>query len=155
MELDVKPVRVSKKPRNVPLYKSARWEDFRQFITEKCSDILSAADNADVNELWIKFGNAIRDGTDKFIPHRRQKLRVGLPYVTNDLRKLMRRRDRLYDKIKKARRNVSHHDHASSLKSRYKKLKADIQRKLRTAYWGYIASVITPPDETSTPKKAF
>ena len=155
VELDIKPVRVTKKPRNVPLYRSAKWEDFQQYITDNCSDILSAPDDADVNQLWAKFGDVIRDGTQKFIPHRRQKSRVGLPYITSELRKLMRKRDRLYDKIKRARRNVTHHDRADALKSRYKKLKQDIQRRLRTAYWGYIASVITPPDETQPPKKAF
>ena len=119
VELDMKPVRVIKKPRNVPMYKSAKWEDFQKFATEKCSEILTAPDDTDINVLWTKFTDILRDGTRQFIPHRRQKARVGLPYISSELRRLMRRRDRLYDEIKKARRNVSHHDRADALKSRY------------------------------------
>ena len=48
----------------------------------------------------------------------------------------MRKRDRL--KIKKAQRNVSMHERAASLKTQYKSMKQDVQRKIRTAYWDYI-----------------
>ena len=53
--LDIKPVRVIKKPREVPRYGSAKWEDFRQFLSENSSGILSAPADSDVNALSEKF----------------------------------------------------------------------------------------------------
>merc|ERR1712237_132606 len=47
------------------------------------------------------------------------------------------------------------HHHASSLNNKYKKLKHEVQRQIRQSYWSYIASVITPPDGSNTPKKSF
>ena len=145
IELDIKPIRVHKKPRDVPLYRSAKWDDFKEFVTSTCNEILSAPGDADVNDLWIKFRDAIQEGIKQFIPHRQQKAKVGLPYMTPELRKSIRRRDRLYDRIKKARKSVSMHEHAASLRTKYKKLKQEVQKQISKAYWNYVASVITPP----------
>ena len=75
--------------------------------------------------------------------------------MTSELRLLIRRRDRLYDRMKKARRNISTHMKSSRLETRYKKLKHEVQRKIRSAYFDYISSVITPQDGSGTPTKTF
>ena len=97
----MKPVRVIKKPREVPRYGSANWEDFRKYVTDNSSEILSAPADSDVNSLWVKFRNILQSGIKKFIPHKIQKSKVGLPYISYSLRKLMRKRDRLTIKLKK------------------------------------------------------
>ena len=89
------------------------------------------------------------------IPHKRQKNRIGLPYINGDLRRLIRKWDRLYNKMRKARRNVSTHARAASLRTKFHKLKSHVQAETRKAYWNYIATVILPQDGSGTPTKSF
>ena len=73
--------------------------------------------------LLIGTWDVILEDMNKFIPRRTVKSKLHLPYITTEIRKLIRRRDRLYDKVKKSRKNVSLHDRAmraSTLHSRYK-----------------------------------
>ena len=84
IELEVQPIRVTKKPRDIPLYKSAQWEDFASFIAEKCEDIRAAPPEVDVERLWNDLRDNIHEGTKKFIPHKRQKNKIGLPYINGD-----------------------------------------------------------------------
>ena len=155
VELEVTPIRIMKKPREIPLFKSALWDDFRDSIALKGQEITSTPPDADVNSLWCTLRDALIDGTKKFIPHKRSKSKIDLPYLTSPLRRLIRRRDRLYDKIKKLQRNISNHASAAALKSRYKRLKAQVQSEVRRAYWAYIEKVIMPLDTDKKPSKSF
>ena len=106
IEMDVRPVRVTKKPRSVPQYKSAQWDKFKGFLADELNRLspdttLNAPPNADPNLLWERFRDVILRGMNKFIPYRSVKSRLHLPYITGEIKKLIRRRDRLYDKIRK------------------------------------------------------
>jgi len=63
---------------------------------------------------------------------------------------MMRKRDRLYDKVKKTQKNVSQHNHAKTMTSRLK-----IQSEIRKAYWSYVESIISPMQEENTSRKRF
>ena len=52
------------------------------------------------------------------------------PWISNDLKKLIRRKNRMY-KVKKKSSDKSHTD-------KYKDLRKEVQRKLRKEYWKYI-----------------
>ena len=134
VEMDFSPIRVRKKPREVPLFKSAQWDDFAKYVADEGVNILEAPLDADVNSLWSKFQDIMQAGTKKFIKHKLQKEQLGLPYINKALRRMIRKRDRLHDRIKKPRRNVSMHGRAASLKSKYSSLKARVQKEIRQAY---------------------
>ena len=96
IEFDAQPIRVTKKPREVPVYKNAKWGEFNNFITDCGYDILNSPPDTDPEELWTNFRDNLQTGTKKFIPHRFQKAKTGLPYITKEIRKLIRKRDRLH-----------------------------------------------------------
>ena len=52
-------------------------------------------DDKTVNEMWIEFKEAIGKAVEKHIPYRRTKSRDNLPWVTPQIRKLIRKRDKL------------------------------------------------------------
>ena len=155
IEFDIKPVRVIKKPREIPMYKKANWTGLQSHAETVCSAVINATENASANELWLIFKNGLTEGIKLFIPTRQQKLKVDLPYMTDEIKLLIRRRDRLYDRMKIARKNVSTHMKAERLQSKYKKLKHDVQAKIRSSYWNYIEKVINPEPESRTPSKSF
>ena len=90
IEMDLKPVRVTKKPRSVPQYKSAQWDKFSKFLADELNRLspdilLNAPQDADPNLLWERFRDMIITGMNKFIPHRSVKSRLHLPYITAEI----------------------------------------------------------------------
>ena len=120
-----------KKPRDIPRFKSASWDKFRDYINTKGQEITSAPPDANVDTLWCSIRDALVEGTQKFIPHKRTREKIDLPYITPTLRRLIHRRDRLHDKMRKQRRNISNHDRAAATKTKYKHLKAHVQSEIR------------------------
>ena len=104
IEFDIKPVRVVKKPREVPNYRKANWDSLRTHAEQVVAEVLDAPEGTDANHLWKIFQNGLSDGINLFIPTRHQKAKMGLPYMTDDIMQAIRRRDRLYDRMEKARK---------------------------------------------------
>ena len=129
VEGDIKLIIHRQKRRQVPLYKKADWEGLRQHMASFTESFL-ASDNSDLTAdgLWCKFCVELNAATKKFIPHKLTKSRNGLPYLTKDLKRLMRKRDKLH-----ARKDP-----------RYKVLKHAVQKKPRCAYYQYVEDIISP-----------
>ena len=155
IEIDVQPVRTAQIPRQIPNYKKADWDGFKTFMRSRGDSIITSPPDTDTEELWNKFRDSLLEGINVFIPHKSAKARRGLPYISRDIRQLIRKRDRLYDKIKKTSKNVYLHHIAAEQKLRYKKVKHEVQKRIRQAYWAYVASVITPEKAGAPPQKAF
>jgi hypothetical protein len=62
-----------------------------------------------------------------------------MPWITSDLKKLIRKRDRLY------KRNKKSGDKKTAKK--FKEIKQIVQHELRRAYWKYIESIVTPQED--------
>ena len=72
IEMDLKPVRVTKKPRSVPQYKSAQWDKFSEFLADELNRLspdisLNSPLDTDPNLLWERFRDTIITGMNKFI----------------------------------------------------------------------------------------
>ena len=108
-----------------------------------------------VNEMWIEFKEAIGKDVEKHIPYRRTKFRDNLPWVTPQIRKLIRKRDKL--SIRKKRQQKMGLDDISATVKRLKALKRVILCVLRNVYWSYVESIInlTDDQESHTGRKRF
>ena len=150
MELDVKPTRRRQLPREVPIYKKADWDSFEHDLRET-RDKLNQSTDASVSDLWKMFKDAITEGMLQHIPTKMLKIKDSLPYITPEITKLIKRRDRLYKNKKKKQR---HFDWSTpshrSIEEKLRNIKREIQLKSRRAYWKYIESIITPEDTEST-----
>jgi hypothetical protein len=147
VELDVKPIRRVQKPRKVPMYKKARWDTLASELETIGADIrrLATTTTTPVNTLWKMFQKAIKEGIEKHIPWKTLKSKDSLPYITREIEKLIKRRDRLYKRRKRSQKNFDH----STVKyqnqdSKLKDIKREIQKKTRRAFWAHIESIITP-----------
>lgn len=89
----------------------------------------------------------IEEGIQRFVPTKVCGKKNKLPYINRDIRCLIRKRDRLYQRIKSAQKDVSQHNWVSKMRERHHQLKKEIQRSIRRAYWTYIEGIITPMDE--------
>ena len=75
------------------------------------------------NDLWLWFKVSLEAGINQFIPHKTARSNLdSLPWITNELRKLMRKQSKLY--LRKKRSGKS-----SDLNS-FKQIKQLVQKKL-------------------------
>ena len=154
VEFDARPLQRKQSPRKVPIYKRADWESFDKDLKETSNNINELPPNTPVNDLWKLFKNAIFEGIEKHIPIKQLKVKDSLSYVTTEILKLMKRRDRLYKNRKKKQRNFDFSTSSyKSINQKLKDIRREIQQKTRQAYWKYIETIITPEEtpENQTP----
>ena len=60
------------------------------------SELQSDPATRDIQELWDKFANKLQRGIDKHIPIRRSGTKDGFPWINKEIRRLMRKRDKLH-----------------------------------------------------------
>lgn len=83
-------------PRDIPLYKRADWDQLKQSMRDLLSELESDPATTDSQVLWDKFAGKLQQGIDTFIPIRQAGTRDGFPWINQEIRRLMRRRDKLY-----------------------------------------------------------
>ena len=136
-EIDTKPLSRKQKPRQIPLYRKANWETMKEKITETHKKIQELeANGGTVGELWLLFKTRLSQSVMDHIPHKSTKQKDSLPWIAPNIRKLIRRRDRLYKKKKKSA--------DPKITSKFKEVKRMIQSELRREYWKYIENIVTP-----------
>jgi hypothetical protein len=86
------------------------------------------------------FTDDLEQSINRNIPHKITKQKNKCPWISAEIKKLMKRRDRLYKKYRKSA-DQSH-------EKEYKDLKHTIQKKCRRKYWEYIEDVVTPTPES-------
>ena len=92
----------------------------------------------DVNEMWNVFQQGLEERINKNIPHKTKRSKDGLPWMTTELRKLIKKHDRLYKKKKSA--DPKHIEE-------FKNIKHLVQKKSRHAYWNNVEGLISPNEE--------
>ena len=100
-----------------------------------------------IEQLWSKFKVSIAQVVDKYIPHKLSKQRSGLPWINQNIRKLIRKRDRLYKLCKVSFSEAKYAD--------FKSLKHLVQKGIRSAYWSYTNNLIVPETHPHLNQKKF
>jgi hypothetical protein len=90
------------------------------------------------NTMWNTFRDTLINSTSKNIPHKTARNKNGHPWIDAELKKQIRRQQRLYKKMKKTG--------DPDIKKAYMKHKHHLQKLTRQAYWRYIEGIITPDD---------
>ncbi|WAQ95747.1 hypothetical protein MAR_028437, partial [Mya arenaria] len=117
--VNARPNILKQKPRIVPLYRKANWDDFKQFMNTTKSDILQGSDSLSVEEIWLRFTDAIKKGITQFTPVKKIGCKRALPWITKEIKRLIHKRDKLYTNLKKNRTD-------SNISDKFKSLKATI-----------------------------
>ena len=92
-EIKSRPELIKQVPRDIPLYKKADWDQLKQSMRDLFQSIPAATDS---QVLWDKFAGRLQQEIDKHIPIRKAGTRDGFPWITQEIRRLMRKRDKLY-----------------------------------------------------------
>ena len=81
------------------------------------------------------YKHSIAQVVDKHSPCKFTKARWGLPWINQNIKKLIRKRDRLYKLCKKSFSEAKY--------AEFKSLKHLVQKEIRSAYWSYTNNLIT------------
>ena len=109
--------------------------------------IADEMDNVDVDTMWNTFRFQLQRAVDKFVPHRIASTRDRPPWVTPELKKLIRSRDHLYKKVKNRPTDLR--------KEKLKLLKKRIRKAIQRDYWSYTEAVLTENDTNGNNKKLW
>lgn len=140
--LNTRPNILKQKPRNLKIYKKANWSDFRNFFLSSRNSILENSDTTSVEDLWAKFKNTIEVGIAKFVPVKKISCKKSLPWITKSIKKLIRKRDKLYTRLKKCRSD-------SLLRSHFKNIKNQIKHDIKHSYASYLEHILDIADSES------
>lgn len=129
-EFNITPTKKRQVPRLIPLYSKADWNSMRTELRALHGRLEQEKDNLSTEELWAQFRDTLTQAADTFIPQKTVKSKSSKPWITKDIRKLVKRRDRVYKAMKKLG--------TEELKHESRRLRALIQFKIRCSYWDYV-----------------
>ena len=126
--------------RKIYLYNKAQWEVIRRELDLMIAPLLSCND---VDDIWESFKKCCLSLRDKYIPCKIAKSRCSLPWITNNIRKLLKVRNTLYHQYKQTR--------SIEIYQQFKEAKHWVQKEMRTAYFNYINGIISSNVSSHTP----
>ena len=113
-------------------YKKAQWDQIEKDLTETYKQLKKDQDKMSLDELWNIFKTYVQETIHKHIPTKSIGNKSRLPWVNNQLKKLINKKIKLY---KKKKRNPKY-------KEQHHETKTKLQNKMRNSYWRYIENMI-------------
>ena len=145
VSVNVLPLRRQQTPRQIPQYGKANWSEMTTELTKLKTTMEQIEDNVNPEALWNLFKNEMHTIIKKFIPHKKAKKIQKLPYITKEIERLIRKRNRKYQQMKEKQRNLEQStEEYIQLETDIKNLKKEIQQKMRRSYWDYMDKIIDP-----------
>ena len=97
LEYDVQIKRVQLNPRKIFLYKRANMGGLHDHMGQ-FKDFFLSADHSSmaVNDMWVTFKSEFIAAVERFIPSKLTKTKYSLPWINNSIKRLIRKRERLY-----------------------------------------------------------
>ncbi len=145
VECDITPIRNKQKPREIKLYNKADWESLKEYLTKEKESFMATHDiDTPIDELWNDFKETLEKGLEEHIPTKTARSRDSVPWITNSLRKQLRKQKKLFDQQK----GFSKHTRAAQHQRSHKSF---VQKLTRQAYWNYVNNLIIPNGEEAKP----
>ena len=140
IESSLRPFIQRQPPRQTYVYRKANFQKIKDEIKSFEPIFLEQSNKLNCNDLWIFMKSKLLSLMKSHIPTKTIRGdRHHKPWITPHLKTLLRRLKNLHRK--------SNRSPDTSLRQRYLKAKATVQREQRQAYWQYINNLIDPPDE--------
>ena len=87
-----------------------------------------------VNHMWVSFKSEVFAAIERFIPSKMTKTKYSLPWIDNSIKRLIRKRDKLYFRARKSS--------SPDIKSHCKRFRTHVQKTITDAYWKHISNIL-------------
>ena len=111
----------------------------------KDSFLSSDHSHLSVNDMWVSFKSEVLAAIERFIPSKMTKAKYSLPWIDNSIKRLIRKRDKLYFLARKSS--------SPDIKSHYKRFRAHVQKTIRDAYWKRISNIFSSETDNPDPDR--
>ena len=142
VEVNLKPQSYRQVPRKVPLFRKANWDGFKQHLTSFHTKFSGECAGKSTDQLWNEFRSIMETGIQKFVPIKHFGNRKSLPWITQEIKRYIRRRDSLYQKHKRSKKPK---DRSYFLKAKHK-----VNASLKRAYHTYIEGLLGLDDHSTS-----
>ena len=156
-----KPYYNKQKPRKVFLYAKANWDKIKDEMLKMSATLLDKFNegNSQVQELWEYFKNSVNSVMEENIPSKTFRNNNSLPWFDKKLKRLVRRKTRLYNQAKKTHQWSDYRKFQKHCKREFKQAEVDYVNRIiqdgldnnnTKPFWKYIKSkrqdnIGTPP----------
>ena len=135
IQLNCKPIILKKMPIQILLFNKSNWEAIISGLNSFYHDWLNVdIANVNANTLWIQFHDKLLYLIDNHVPHKTARKKCGLSWITTEIRRTIRKRNRLYSMYKTSNSPVFY--------DQFKSLKWDIQKRIHISHQQYISSLV-------------
>ena len=135
----LKPPQHKQKPRNVLLFSKADWPKLKSKMKVYQQSFISNHLGKTVEELWTDFTTTLDKFSQECIPSKLIRGKSSLPWITQEIKRLIRKRDGLYSKLKKTGK--------ADLHTQFQTLRQKIKRKIKDSYQAYLENLLGLNDD--------
>ena len=148
VESSLRPAKTQTPPRKVYIYNKADFSSMKAELRRIKETFISLEPVSTAQELWYKFSSSVSDLMTRYIPTKMLSgKKIKKPWINRKLKAQMRRRDKLFRRMKKTKNETDIR--------KFKECKKAVQKIERQSYWTYINGIIETgePDNDHTPKQ--
>ena len=144
-EVFTKPIETRQPPRSAYLYRKADCGGFQTYMEKVKEEILASTTSKSVEELWILFKSSINEGLSKFVHCKKIGSKRSLPWITQEIKRLVRKRDSLYQMYKRSWR--------PKYRKEFVTTRHIVKTKIKQAYNRYLEDLlgVNNPDQNISP----
>ncbi|CAG2208939.1 unnamed protein product [Mytilus edulis] len=132
LDTDLKPQYNKPKSREIYVYKKANWEEIKADVIKFGADIINS--NTSVEDKWTNLKNGIETTLKLNVPRKITNKRHNLPWLSNSVKKKIRRKHKLFQKAK--------HTGKPDDWTKFKQHKRATQKAVRQAHWQYVNTIL-------------
>ena len=131
--------------RKIYLYKKANYEGINKDMIEFNKSLsLDRVDSSSIDELYTSFKETLHSSVDCNIPSKQSSSHLSYPWVDRSIKRDIKRKQRLYNKAKKSG--------LPSHRADFKKLRRNVDRRIRKAFKTYLRDVVGASLKSDNPK---
>ena len=133
-DINIKAKPNRKKPRHILNFRKGNIEGVKENLNQHYKDFaMTNPVDRSVEENWNLFKNAITDSIKKHIPSKKINGKHSLPWITTTIRKMIRKKQRLYNKAKSSSDPIHWH--------KFRALRKYVKRQIQEEHNRYIMNL--------------
>ena len=83
-ELNITPVKLKQKPRNIPIYRKANWETKKTELDTLYNEMSNKASICSAENLWIDFKTKLENIVKRHFSFKKLSTKIKTPWITHD-----------------------------------------------------------------------
>jgi hypothetical protein len=133
-----------KAPRKVFMYSKANMKELEEDLKTFSENFAQEHGNRSLEENWNLFKTTLTSLMDKHIPHKMLSGKFHLPWLTKEIMRAIRKKQRIYNKAKKSNKEKDW--------EKFRSIRKYIKKQLVKSYWDYINKILDPTTDRNSKK---